>query len=133
VTPSVSDGAPGPTNPTASPTNTFAVYLSSTSTSGAQEVQATTPYIGLAPDEVAGLAQINFTIPSVTSGDNVVEIVGPDSDTFMALISVGSGSNAAIETAKVAGSAHLRHPVVRAKRPTPGAKAKPLRPVPASQ
>ena len=87
MSPAVADGAPGPSNPTASPVNAITVYVGG--------VQATTTYIGLTPT-VVGLSQIDFTIPSgVTSGDNVLEIVGPDSDTYMALISVGTASNAA--------------------------------------
>ena len=99
VTPSVGDGVLGPTSPLASPENTFDVYLSSTSPTGAQEVEDTPSFIGLAPAEVGGLAQINLTIPSgITSGDNVVEIVGPDSDTYMALISVSSTAVSAART-----------------------------------
>ena len=136
VSPTVNDGAPGPSNPTSSPSNTLAVYLSSTSSSGASEVQATTAYVGLAPAEVAGLAQINFTIPSgITAGDNVVEIVGPDSDTFMALISVGSATNSAIETAAIetGKTAHTMHRAPRVRRTATGAKAKLLRPAPSAQ
>jgi uncharacterized protein (TIGR03437 family) len=112
VTPSVLDGAPGPTNPTAGPVNTLDVYISSTSASGAQGLQATTAYVGLAPAEVAGLAQINFTVPSgATAGDNVVEVVGPDSDTYMALISVSSSTVAAARPAAVTTSRPMHRPV----------------------
>jgi uncharacterized protein (TIGR03437 family) len=135
VTPTVADGDPGPSNPTSSPVNSFAVNLSSTNTAGAQEVQATTTYVGLAPAEVAGLAQINLTIPStVNSGDNVLEVVGPDSDTFMALISVGSSaaapairSDATHMTARaIRGAAHPKHAPM-------GKKAKMHRQAPVAQ
>ena len=111
VSPSVLDGAPGPVNPTAGPVNPLTVYLSSTSANGASGVQATTQYVGLAPEEVAGLAQINLTIPSgVTSGDNVLEISGADADTIMALISIGSSSTAsAVPAARPARRAAKLH------------------------
>src|SRR5579883_791818 len=112
VTPTVNNGAPGPTNPTAGPINTISVYLSSTSASGASGLQATTSYVGLAPAEVAGLAQINFTIPSgITSGDNVLEIVGPDSDSFTALIPVGSAAVTSTLRPQLETGHHSRHPV----------------------
>jgi len=112
VTPTVNNGAPGPTNPTAGPINTISVYLSSTSASGASGLQATTSYVGLAPAEVAGLAQINFTIPSgITSGDNVLEIVGPDSDSFTALIPVGSAAVTSTLRPQIETGHHSRHPV----------------------
>lgn len=64
-------------------------------------IQATTvEYTGLAPD-LAGLYQINFTVPSgVTAGDNTLEIVGPDSDAAEALIPVGTGLAASASPAR---------------------------------
>jgi hypothetical protein len=49
-------------------------------------------YAGLAP-YLAGVYQVNVTIPTtVSTGDNVIEIGGPDSDNYQALISVGTAS-----------------------------------------
>jgi uncharacterized protein (TIGR03437 family) len=57
--------------------------------------QATVTYAGLAPGLVA-LYQVNLTIPSgVAAGDTDLEILGPDSDTTEALISIGGSTAAA--------------------------------------
>jgi uncharacterized protein (TIGR03437 family) len=78
--PVISDGSAGVYSQT---NNTIDVYIGG--------IQATAiAYAGLAPD-LAGLYQINFTVPSgVTAGDNTLEIVGPDSDAAEALIPVGT-------------------------------------------
>jgi uncharacterized protein (TIGR03437 family) len=82
--PSVTEGTAGPTNPLANTTATIAAYVNG--------IQANVAYAGLAPS-LAGVYQVNLTIPSnATSGDNVVEILGPDSDNYQALISIGTGS-----------------------------------------
>jgi uncharacterized protein (TIGR03437 family) len=78
--PLIQDGSAGVFSQT---NNTIMVYI------GGQA--ATVGYAGLAP-QLAGLYQINVTVPSgVTTGDNSLEIVGPDSDAAEALIPVGSG------------------------------------------
>jgi uncharacterized protein (TIGR03437 family) len=93
VTPSVADGAPGPV-PAATANATYTVYIDGT--------QATTVFVGLTPQAV-GLAQINLTIPTgIPAGDHVLEVAGPDSDTFEALISIGSGSTATAAAARPA-------------------------------
>ena len=68
------------------------------------------PYLGLAPAE-AGLYQVNFQIPPlctttgqtgcVTSGDNPMDVSGPDSYTSEAVIPIGTGTSASIPTGRV--------------------------------
>lgn len=80
VSPAVADGAPGPTGPYSLASSTFAVYIGG--------VQATTSYVGLAP-QLVGLYQINVQIPTgLTAGDNAVDISGPDFYTTQALLPV---------------------------------------------
>jgi uncharacterized protein (TIGR03437 family) len=88
--PVITDGSAGP--PSSSTNNAIMVFIGG--------IQATNvPYSGLAPD-LAGLYQINFTVPSgVTAGDNTLEIVGPDSDAAEALIPVGSALTASARSA----------------------------------
>lgn len=99
VTPTIADGAAGPASPLSQTTNTIAADISGTT--------ATVTYAGLAP-QLAGLYQVNLTIPTgLTSGDNLLDIEGPDSYTAEALVSVGNGSSAASDAA------------VRTRRPPP--------------
>ncbi len=80
VSPAINDGDAGPVNPFSTTTNTIGVYVGGTAT--------TTTYVGLAP-QLAGLYQINFVVPTVTSaGDVSLGISGPDSYTTEALIPV---------------------------------------------
>jgi len=91
VNPAVADGAPGPV-PVANAVSTINVAIGGAT--------ATTSFVGLTP-EVIGLAQINLTIPTgLTGGAScapatcyVFEVAGPDSDTFEALIPVGTGTS----------------------------------------
>jgi uncharacterized protein (TIGR03437 family) len=77
--PVIPDGSAGPVS--SQTNNTIQVFIGG--------VAATVSYSGLAP-QLAGLYQINVTVPSgVTTGDNTLEIVGPDSDASEALIPVG--------------------------------------------
>jgi uncharacterized protein (TIGR03437 family) len=79
VFPSIADGAAGVSGSTS---NAITAYVNGTT--------ATVAYAGLAPGEAA-LYQVNVTIPSgVSSGDNYLDISGPDSYTSEALISVGT-------------------------------------------
>ena len=79
VFPSIADGAAGVSGKTS---NAITAYVNGTA--------ATVMYAGLAPGEAA-LYQVNVTIPSgVTSGDNYLDISGPDSYTSEALVSIGS-------------------------------------------
>jgi uncharacterized protein (TIGR03437 family) len=100
--PVITDGSAGP--PSSSTNSTFEVFIGG--------IQATTvPYSGLAPD-LAGLYQINFIVPSgvATGADNILEIVGPDSDTAEALIPVGTAL-AASASSPAPQPAALRRPM----------------------
>jgi uncharacterized protein (TIGR03437 family) len=94
--PLVPDGSAGVFGET---NNIIAVYV------GGQLV-TNIGYCGLAPG-LAGLYQINFTVPSgVTAGDNSLEIVGPDSDAAEALIPVGAGQSTSASLAPRPAAAH---------------------------
>jgi uncharacterized protein (TIGR03437 family) len=85
VSPSAQDGAAAPSNPPDVTSAAPLVYLLDTA---GHYVQATVGFSGLAPG-FAGLYQINFTIPAgLVSGKTTLEIIGPDSDTFEALLPV---------------------------------------------
>ncbi|MGA2596890.1 MAG: IPT/TIG domain-containing protein [Bryobacteraceae bacterium] len=88
VSPAVADGTPGPsTPPYSTATNTIDVYV--------DNVQATTTFVGLAPDLI-GLYQINFAIPSgVSNGYVNLDIAGPDAYASEALLPVGAVSGSA--------------------------------------
>ncbi len=96
VTPAVQDGALAPPSLTPSiyclnqpgTTCLVAAYIGS----GLTEVPASVVYAGLAPT-FAGLYQINLRIPSTgaPTGDQPLQICGPDSCTSEPLISIGSG------------------------------------------
>lgn len=87
VSPQVQDGAAAPTGPLSITTATPLVYLLD---SAGNYVQAKVAFSGLAPG-YAGLYQINFTVPSgIVSGDASLEIVGPDSATFEAILPVSA-------------------------------------------
>ena len=106
VSPGIADGAAGPVSTLSQATNTITADISGTT--------ATVTYSGLAP-QLAGLYQVNLTVPSgVTSGDNFLDISGPDSYTSEVLISI-SGTTAA------------NSPVVRRIVPL---VAKPITPLP---
>jgi uncharacterized protein (TIGR03437 family) len=87
VTPAVTDGALGPSNPPSLATNNITAQVGG--------IQSTVTYAGLAP-QLAGLYQVNIQIPAgVSAGDNALDIAGPDSFTSEAVIPVGTGSGAA--------------------------------------
>jgi uncharacterized protein (TIGR03437 family) len=82
VTPTIADGAAGPTNPLANAAATITAYIGG--------VQATVGYSGLAP-QLAGLYQINLTVPAgLTAGDNNLDIAGPDAYSSECLIAIGA-------------------------------------------
>jgi len=84
VTPAVTDGALGPSNPPSLTTNNITAVVGA--------LAATVTYAGLAP-QLAGLYQVNIQIPSgVSAGDNVLTIFGPDSETAESVIPVGAGA-----------------------------------------
>jgi uncharacterized protein (TIGR03437 family) len=84
VTPAVTDGALGPSNPPSLTTNNITAFI------GGQA--ATVAYAGLAP-QLAGLYQVNIQIPAgVSAGDNALDISGPDSYTTESVIPVGTGA-----------------------------------------
>ena len=82
----ISDGAPGPTQPLADTSNQITATVDS--------VAATVTFAGLAPG-LAGLYQVNVTIPSgVSSGDVYLELLGPDSDALEAGITIAASGSA---------------------------------------
>ena len=86
VNPTIQDGGAGPSDTLSKTTNAISADISG--------ISATVTYAGLAP-QLAGLYQVNVTIPSgLTAGDNVIDIVGPDSYAGEALISISTSSNA---------------------------------------
>jgi uncharacterized protein (TIGR03437 family) len=86
VFPTLLDGVAAPTNTTTNTSNPITADISGT--------MATVTFSGLAPGFVS-LYQVNVTIPSgVTTGDNFLDIGGPDSYNSEALISVGDSSAA---------------------------------------
>jgi uncharacterized protein (TIGR03437 family) len=94
VSPSVGDGAaaPGATagSSPANTTSTPAIYIYDTA---GNIGTPTITFSGLAPG-FAGLYQIDFTIPTgLAAGDATIEVEGPDSDTFEALLPL-SGTTA---------------------------------------
>jgi uncharacterized protein (TIGR03437 family) len=83
VSPSVPDGAAAPGTQLSYTTATPLVFLSDAS---GKYLQGKVAFSGLAPG-FAGLYQINFKIPTgLVSGNARLEIIGPDSDTFQALL-----------------------------------------------
>ena len=82
VSPTILDGAAGPTNPLANTASTITAYIGG--------VQATVSYAGLAP-QLAGLYQLNLTVPAgLTAGDHNLAIAGPDAYSTVCLIAIGS-------------------------------------------
>jgi uncharacterized protein (TIGR03437 family) len=87
VFPPSPEGAPGPTSPLSNATNTFAAYVGPN--------KATIAYAGLAP-YLAGVYQMNLTIPAAaTSGDTLLDVIGPDSENIQAFIPIGNGVSTA--------------------------------------
>jgi uncharacterized protein (TIGR03437 family) len=83
----VRDGTAAPSSPLSITTATPLIFILD---STGHYLQAKIAFSGLAPG-YAGLYQINFTIPSgLVTGDTYLEIIGPDSDSFEALLPVTS-------------------------------------------
>jgi uncharacterized protein (TIGR03437 family) len=105
VSPTIQDGAAGPTNPLSNATATIAAYIGG--------VKATVTYSGLAP-QLAGLYQINLTVPTgLTAGDNNLDIAGPDAYSSECLIAIGG---AAPSTSTSAVPAHRSVPHALSRR-----------------
>ena len=86
ASPSNPDGAAGPSSPLS--------YTSNTITALVAGQAANVAFAGLAPG-LAGLYQVNLTIPSgLTAGDYYLEILGPDSDALEAGISIAAAGSA---------------------------------------
>ncbi len=86
VSPSISDGAPGPSGTLSNTTNTITAMVGGSA--------APVTYAGLAPG-LAGLYQVNLTIPSgLAAGDYYIEILGPDSDALEAGITIAAAGSA---------------------------------------
>ena len=92
VSPAVATGAAGPTSPLSYTSNLIGVLV--------DNQVATVSYMGLAPD-LAGLYQLNFTVPAsgIHSGDVYLGISGPDSLTSEAQISIAAGPGTIAPTA----------------------------------
>ncbi|MEP6714093.1 MAG: hypothetical protein ABJC09_00885, partial [Terriglobia bacterium] len=94
VLPANLEGTPGPTPALSYTTNTINAYVDG--------VAAKVGYAGLAP-YLAGLYQMNIIIPTtITAGDHIVSIGGPDSYASQALISTGAATAAATSAAPAA-------------------------------
>ena len=105
VSPTILDGAAGPTTPLSNATATIAAYIGG--------VQATITYAGLAP-QLAGLYQINLTVPAgVTAGDNNLDIAGPDAYSSECLIAIGGATSG---TSTSAAAKHRSVPHALSKR-----------------
>jgi uncharacterized protein (TIGR03437 family) len=103
VNPGISDGAAGPVSTLSQSAATITAYVGG--------VQGTVTYAGLAP-QLAGLYQVNVTIPSgLTSGENNLDIAGPNSYTSEVTISVGGA--ATVDPTGQAKSAMARRPPPR--------------------
>jgi uncharacterized protein (TIGR03437 family) len=93
----VADGQPAPSNPLSITTAQPEVFLLDTS---GHYLQASISFSGLAPG-YAGLYQINFTVPTgLDSGNAYLEIIGPDSDTFEALLPLSTTTGVPADAAK---------------------------------
>jgi uncharacterized protein (TIGR03437 family) len=94
VNPAIPDGSAGPASTLSNTTQTVTADISG--------ISATVAYAGLAP-QLAGLYQVNVTIPSgVTSGDNTLDISGPDSYSGEALIPIGTAASSSAASSESA-------------------------------
>jgi uncharacterized protein (TIGR03437 family) len=105
VFPGIADGAAGPSSQLAMATNAITVNVDGQA--------ATVTYAGLAP-QLAGLYQVNFTIPTgVSTGEVALDVSGPDSYSSEAALAIGSGAAAQPETAAATKTAPRLHKLPR--------------------
>jgi uncharacterized protein (TIGR03437 family) len=110
----VADGTAAPSSPPSVTTTTPLVFLLDAS---GHYIQCMVAFSGLAPG-FAGLYQINFTVPSgIVAGNAFLEIIGPDSDTFQALLPVTTTASAAVPEAEVKSGPALRRALRIHSRP----------------
>jgi len=103
--PPVADGTAPPASPLSKTTNTI--------TADVGGVAATVGFAGLAP-ELAGLYQVNVTIPStLTSGVYTLDLSGPDSYNSQALIAIGTAAAADRQPAASARKRPRAEPAVK--------------------
>ncbi|MGD1097828.1 MAG: hypothetical protein ABSB35_38300 [Bryobacteraceae bacterium] len=108
VSPLINDGAVGPT-PASITVQPFDVYI------GGQ--QATVVFSGLTPGAIS-LYQMNVVVPSgVSAGNNAIEVIGPDSDTYEAVVPVGGG--AAVAAPEAVTKRHSKGPSNLFSAPAP--------------
>ena len=87
VTPTIADGAPGPTD-------TLSEVTPGSVTAAIGGVAATVTFAGLAP-QLSGLYQIDITVPAgLTAGDNHLYISGPDAYNSQSLIPISTATSA---------------------------------------
>jgi uncharacterized protein (TIGR03437 family) len=85
VSPTITDGAPGPSDPLSKATNAITVYVGG--------VPATVSFAGLAPT-LSGLYAIVFVVPTTAgSGEQILTLGGPDAFSFESTLPVGGGTS----------------------------------------
>jgi uncharacterized protein (TIGR03437 family) len=90
VSPTIADGAPGPTGTLSNATASISVDFSGTAAPAP-------PFAGLAPG-YSGLYQLNVTVPTgLTVGDNFLDIAGPDSYMSYKLIPIAAAATSAVD------------------------------------
>jgi uncharacterized protein (TIGR03437 family) len=108
VFPPVTAGTVGPASPLSYTTNMINGYINGIAATVYNNEGILAPYL-------TGLYQVNITIPTTaTAGDNIFEILGPDSDTAEATIPVGEGI---VASARPAVKPQAHRPLKRASAP----------------
>src|SRR5665213_13869 len=119
--PSVMEGTASSSSPLANTSNGFDISVNGTQVCGTETTSTPCPFVGLAPG-TADVYQVNIPIPSAaTSGNNSLEIFGPDSDNFQVSIPVGNGTTSASDVPGL-------QPDVRSMRPRRFLKPDPTKP-----